>query len=513
MKRLALLLSLFAASAFAQLRETTTVEVIEVPVYVTLNGAPVTTLTRDNFELFVNGKKRAIDYFDTIDHAALSPEQSRDVHQRRLYMLVFDLLSVPNALHRAQKAAVEFIDAAGDNDNFGAATYGYDGMKVLVPFTKDRLVIRRAIRNLQSSRAGDPLHLTMSGSERGEELGRPGRMLDPRYDTNIGDLEVDPVNLVIDEIYFLGDLAHRLAGIEGQKHIVLLSTGFDDSILFGFEGAPRPGDIRTGPMRSFRDLNQSTAFRQVAAPNANLMLRIRSMSETFASAGVFLDAIDIGGVRPYARFTDGDSLFALAHPTGGQLVNNRNDLHDAIGHLTEIQRVVYVLGFRATDTGKETNRIDVKLVGAPRGARASNRPSYSSLAAITDSSDTLLLADIINNDIPQNGITTAIAAESSPTAATVEVTIPGRELLAQAGSDVAGAQAMLYVLSGKTVVSFKVKRISIDVPKAGAALDSAPIRVRETFDLPPGKYAAKVLVRLDNTGSLGFARTDFSITP
>jgi VWFA-related protein len=511
MKRLALLLSLFAASALAQVRESTTVEVVEVPVYVTLNGAPVTMLTRDNFELFVNGKKRAIDYFDTIDHAALSPEQSRDVHQRRLYMLVFDLLSVPNALHRAQKAAVEFIDAAGENDNFGTATYGYDGLKVLVPFTTDRLVNRRAIRNLQSSRTGDPLHLTISSSERGEEIGRPGRMLDPRYDTNIGDLEVDPVNLITDEIYFLGDLAHRLAGIEGQKHIVLLSTGFDDSILFGFEGAPRPGDIRTGPVRSFNE--RAASVRQVAAPNANLLLRIRSMSETFASAGVFLDAIDIGGVRPYARFTDADSLFALAHPTGGQLVSNRNNLHDAIGHLTEIQRVVYVLGFRATDTGKETNRIDVKLVGAPRGARASNRPSYSSLPAMTDSSDTLLLADIVNNDIPQNGVTTTIAAESSPTAATVEVTIPGRELLAQSGGDVAGAQAMLYVLSGKTVVSFKVKRISIDVPKAGAALESAPIRVRETFDLPPGKYAAKVLVRLDTTGSLGFARTDFSIAP
>src|SRR5690348_10187548 len=105
-------LLLVALAAHAQLRESTTVEVVEVPVYVSVHGAPVTALIRENFELFINGKRQPIEYFDTIDYAALSPEQSRDVRQRRLYMLVFDLLSPPNALQRAQKAAVRFIDDA-----------------------------------------------------------------------------------------------------------------------------------------------------------------------------------------------------------------------------------------------------------------------------------------------------------------------------------------------------------------------------------------------------------------
>src|SRR5438105_10242078 len=89
-------LSLVVAVAHAQVRETTTVEVVEVPVYVGANGEPVLSLTRENFELFINGKRQRIEYFDTIDYATLSPEQSRDVRQRRLYMLVFDLLSPPN---------------------------------------------------------------------------------------------------------------------------------------------------------------------------------------------------------------------------------------------------------------------------------------------------------------------------------------------------------------------------------------------------------------------------------
>ena len=48
--------------AQAQLRESTTVEVVEVPVNVEDHGTPVTSLTRQNFALFVNGKAQAIDY-------------------------------------------------------------------------------------------------------------------------------------------------------------------------------------------------------------------------------------------------------------------------------------------------------------------------------------------------------------------------------------------------------------------------------------------------------------------
>ncbi|HLJ73859.1 MAG TPA: hypothetical protein VKU62_04695, partial [Thermoanaerobaculia bacterium] len=113
-----LILALAATTAQAQVRETTTVEVVEVPVYVTAHGAPVTSLTRDNFALYINGKRQAIEYFDVVDYATLSPEQ-HDVRQRRLYMLVFDLLSPPNALHRARTAALQFLDHAVGNETIG----------------------------------------------------------------------------------------------------------------------------------------------------------------------------------------------------------------------------------------------------------------------------------------------------------------------------------------------------------------------------------------------------------
>src|SRR5204863_6578950 len=129
--------------------------------------------------------------------------------------------------------------------------------------------------------------------------------------------------------------------------------------------------------------------------------------------------------------------------------------------------------------------------------------SYSTHAEPVDTADRLRLADIVTSDIPQNGVTAMANVEVEPGGATVEMSIPGRELLAHAVAGYVGAEAMLYVFNGPTVVTFKTKKVTVDVAKAEEGLSGAPLRVRETFDLPPGKYAAKVLVRIDGSGALG----------
>lgn len=91
--------------------DTIIVEVVDVPVYVERFGKPVTGLTRDDFELFVNGKPHAIDYFDVLDKAAAEEEVSRqaavDRKRRQLIVLLFDVSGPHQSLQRAQKAAAK----------------------------------------------------------------------------------------------------------------------------------------------------------------------------------------------------------------------------------------------------------------------------------------------------------------------------------------------------------------------------------------------------------------------
>src|SRR5436190_12665108 len=64
MRRFACVVSLLLLSAAvaAQVRESVTVEVVEVPVYITTSdGKPIRGLSKDAFELSVDGKRTPID--------------------------------------------------------------------------------------------------------------------------------------------------------------------------------------------------------------------------------------------------------------------------------------------------------------------------------------------------------------------------------------------------------------------------------------------------------------------
>ena len=503
------LLTLLAPAALAQLAEQTTVEVIQVPVYVTSNGAPLENLTRDNFRLFVNGKPQTIDYFDVLDFAHLSPEDARDPRQRRLYFLVFDVsFSSANSLHRAQSAAEKIIESSHDGDTFGVGAMAPGrGVEVIVPFSRDRVALVRAVRNLQPSRIHDPLRMALTPAER--EGIASGRMGDAGMMGNLvnaeeyGDSEAQGLRRVIeDSIGDLADTAVRLAPLEGIKHVVLLSAGFPASLVHGMPSQRNP----FGMSRSAdRERASNLGF------NPSLLGAITRMHNTFKTSGVFLDAIDIGGLRAMQRVSDNEALYMLTRDTGGEVVDHRNDLAGAMQYLVDSQRVAYVLAFNAPKTGREMNKIAVKLQNVPHFVHTSYRESYASVTDPPDAADPLRLADIVMNDIPQTGVTMTAGAESDPGKATVAAEIAGGELVAQAGGMTLEGELLFYVFSGSGAVAFDRQQITIE-PRAVAALASTPLRVRHTFALPPGRYVAKALIRFGFNQSLGFARTEeFSV--
>src|SRR5258708_15718518 len=93
-------LMLVSAAVFAQVRESISVNVVEVPVTVVdRDGNSVRGLTQANFKLLDNGKERPIASFDTIDFgaaAAGAPDSKLALAKmnpagRRNFMLLFDL--------------------------------------------------------------------------------------------------------------------------------------------------------------------------------------------------------------------------------------------------------------------------------------------------------------------------------------------------------------------------------------------------------------------------------------
>jgi VWFA-related protein len=505
-----------AFSAQAQVRESMTVEVVQVPVYVTTSdGKPVTGLKKDAFQLSVDGHPQAIDYFDTFDFAAATsepPALERPRRERRLYLLLFDLtFATPPTIARAQHAAEQAVTHSNPaTDLFAVATYSSNrGVFFLSPFLSDRVAVARAIYTLKASSALDPLGLALASAERakfvtameqgGAAAGSDGD-LSPFLGTEVADMikggqanqdmKVMPANRLIEyQLQGLGEAAARFGLLEGQKHLLVFTEGFDSSRLT---------DIRTEVKTSARPPNL----------DAHLLDLVKQMHETFVSAGVTLDSVDIKGVRHTFDSLENNALYMLSRGTGGRVIVNRNDIVAAVDTLVQAQRVVYVLGFRQGE--RKQGRISVHVNGLPRGAEVSFREGfgYTPPQKTTDL-DALQLADILLNDVPQAGVSLTGGVRTSEGQAEVAVSFGRAEVVPQLVDPTPSVELLFYIFDEHgAAVGFKAKRINLS---GKARVNTGYLTLNEPFALPKGKYTSKVLLRISGTRSMGFVRRDFTV--
>jgi VWFA-related protein len=507
----ATLFAALALSAAAQVRENLTVEVVEVPVYITSNdGKPVTGLTKDAFQLFVDGRPQPIEYFDAVDFDAVPASQQQSAverprRERRLYLLLFDLtFATPAKIVRAQKAAEQAVAHSNPaTDFFAVATYSSNrGVWFLSSFLSDRVAIARAIYTLRASNSQDPLGLALSSAERAQWITAMGQG-DTVDDSEEGmasmvsgemaeairggqanqDSVAMPKNLLIEyQLTALGEAATRISSLEGQKHLLVFTEGFDSTRITDIKAKNRPPNLESRMLRL-----------------------VGEMHETFVSAGVTLDSIDIKGVRHTFTDLSNDALYMLARGTGGRVITNRNDLVEAVDTLMQAQRTVYVLGFHKGD--RKSGKISVKVNGLPRGSEVSYREGFGYVTP-KKGVDSLQLADILLNDTPQAGITLNAGITTADEGAEVAVAFSRAEVVPQLVDASPSVELLIYVLDEHGVAGFKSKRLSLTGP---ARVTTGYVTVREPFELPKGKYTAKILMRIAGTHSLGFVRKDFVV--
>jgi len=506
-----------AFSAAGQLRESVTVEVIQVPVYVSAaDGSPIRNLQRDAFRLFVDRKEQPIDYFDVVDFAAAGePAVPRhDLRQRRLFLLLFDrCFSTPWPVARAQRAAASLVEASNPaTDFFAVASYtATKGVQFASAFLNDRAAVRRAIDTLATGELNDPLGVGVSAGERTAWIdasvggaqsvatnmgpgvtggeGRMGSNADLATaeiasamrggDANQENL-VQPLHRAIgDQVDNLADVAARLTALEGQKHVVFFSQGFDAGVL---------GETASG-----------LVARSSGGAGDRTVNLLQSMIHVFERAGVFLDTVDIASSAT-------ESLQILAHGTGGEFVHNESDLAAGIRKLATRQEVVYLLGFRRRDARHGT--IGVRVSGLPAGAHVTFRQGFGPPAERAEV-DPLQLADVLLNDIPQTGLRVGTRVNPSPGGEELEFALWPKEIGPQLVEKTPYVDAVLYVFDDAGATVFvSSKRITFD-RKLRAA--DAPVILRETLKAKPGKYVAKAVVRIAGTQSLGFARCEFTV--
>jgi len=540
--------ALVSAAAFAQMKESINVNIVEVPVTVVDgSGNAVRGLTKANFKLFDQGKERAITAFDAIDltvkQTALTPIPPA---ARRNFMLLFDLsYSGPRSLARAQEAARNFVKTAVQpRDLVGVGTIDVEhGFRLLSAFTTDREIVAAAISNPGGFRSADPLQLAnetniASMLDTTAPMEPPANASPPAvraYENKAAaadaaadmKLQVQQANVayvrarVEKQVDFLGALAKTLRAVPGRKQIVFLSEGFDPTVVTGRDARDSQSTARDNEAILHGNFETSDSDTRFGSSTSQSF--VSRMAQFFRGSDVVLNAIDIQGVRVQndmsgAKINSNAGLALLADPTGGMVFQNVNNMSANFDRMLKAQEFVYVLSFQAPASKPGTfHDLKVKLVDVPGRANVFARAGYYEGGALTPQERTLSNAEIVLNDIAQTDIRVAGLAAAFPTAGAnaqvpVVLELDGNDLLKDVRAEKFGVEFYIYAFDSDGLVRDRLyQSIGLDVAKVGQRLRSGGLKYYATLMLPPGKYAVKSLVRVPDTDRRGFIRSDMTV--
>jgi VWFA-related protein len=523
--------------------ESVQVTIVEVPVTVLDRaGKPVRGLTVADFELSDDGKKIAITGFEALEMSTLVADTSKPLPPAayRNFLLLFDLAhSSPGNIGRAQQAAREFVTShMGRRDLVAVATFGADqGLSLLTSFTADREMLDYAIRTLGAPKyfkVADPLRIatpqasTLQGGPQEKPL--------------LGFATSDAIAEVEKELNTLTQTRHedeqrsRLRGqfkqfsgmarvldrLKGQKQVILLSEGFDPKLVQGRQDLSAQGTrAQNAAVESGELWNVDSDERFGSATSSR---EIEEMATIFRRSDVTLHAIDIRGLRTDvdasagARKSSNESLFLIARPTGGMVFQNSTDLGRNFSELVEQQNVVYLLAFEAKGGVGKYHKLKVKVNKGGVG-RVQHRDGYfEPTGRISAIEQNLSLAEIMMTDLEVRDVPVSLFAVGMPSRegagrVPVHVELPGPAMLNGVTGNNVTANLFVYAFDEKNqVVDFLQQRVALDLAKSGEQLRNGGMRYVGTLRVPPGKYAIKALTRIDETGKVGFIRSDVVVS-
>lgn len=533
-----LLFALAVLGPFAsaqRIAESLEVTVVEVPVTVRDRaGNAVRGLLKSNFQLLVDGKPVAVEYFDMVDLTKITAGQKAVPSAAwRNFVLLFDVAnSSPGTIGRAQEAARTFIETQlEERDVAAVATFTLaEGAAMVTSFTRDKALLLEAVRTLGDAKyfkPADPLRLTVNYTERLGPIPMPSGRNSARADAQEAwreEMQGNELRSTINndterrgqvrtQLQNFGSVARALDRLHGQKQIILLSEGFDARLISGrddlsFKSTQRENDaVLSGELwkvDSDQRLGSGTETED-----------LREMVELFRRSDVRLHAIDIKGLRTNVDASGGlsrtsnDSLFMLTRPTGGTVFHNDSDLSGQFERLLRQQEVIYVLGFKSQDPKPgQFHPVRVKLTGAS-GEIAHRSGYYDATRSMSEIEATLRFSQMLTTspdvrDVPLSLALLAVPGDEDSARVPVMLDAAGVQLLEGIDGPALHANVFVYAFNdGGEAVDFLQQRIVLDVAKTGDAVRATGVRYVGGMRLPPGRYTIKALVRVDESGRMG----------
>jgi VWFA-related protein len=487
-------------------------------------GELVRNLKQGDFTIFENGKQQQISTFDfeSVDMAAPLSEATvsglaaggtgpgnkavvvarpEDLRNHRLIVMFFDLTSMqPEDLDRSVEAARDFLKAKMQAADLVALVSLGDTLKVDQDFTADKDALLHEVGLYNGTEGQGYAQGATSDSNQVEDT----TAYSPD-ESEYNDLNTDR------ELFALRAISKSLERISEKKSLLYFSGGISRD---GIENqASLRAAINAAVRANLAIYSVDTRGLQAISPLGDASTG--SLRGTGAYSGGALQN------NMNANFATQEVMATLSSDTGGKAFFDSNDFAPAFAQIQRDTSAYYAIGYHSTNPARDgkyrrltvkINRSDLKL---------EYRPGYYAPADFQHSGKEdreRELEDQLASDLPATDMAVYLDAmyfrlDENRFYVPVSLIVPGSQIPFVKGGD--NDKATLDIIGA---VIDEVKR-PIGRARETVKLNLDPslqarqknIQYNTSFNLPPGKYHLKFVVRENQTGRMGSFEADIAL--
>jgi VWFA-related protein len=503
------------------------------------SGKPITTLKREDFEIYEDGVKQEVGPFeveqlsnDLLTPVATAPSAPVQLEERaapaaagqavttaaastavrhqdkRLVGLFFDFSNMPQADQlRARDAAVDFITKQmTSSDMVSIMAYG-NRFDVLEDFTDDR---DRLLSRLKKMATGEGSGLADVAATSADASDDSGTFV--ADDTEFNVFNTDR------KLTALEDATKKLAAFPEKKALIYFASGLT---LTGLENQSQLRATVNSAVRA------NVSFYPVDARGLAAESPVGDAGTASGrGTGVFTGATQSS--RRSSATGSQDTLYTLASDTGGKALVDSNDLSLGIRQAQEDISSYYILGYYSKNSNEDGKfrKLQVKLVS--KELQASSKIEFRNgyyaskvFAKFTSGDKERQLEEALTLGDPVSELPLALEVDYFRVAQNrylvpISVKIPGSVLaLAKKG----GKQSTDFDFIGQVreqpsgrLITGVGDNIPVKLSDADASqLEHRNVQYDTGLTVPPGKYNLRFLARENQTGKMGTFETNFVV--
>lgn len=484
------------------------------------DGNVVRNLKRDDFSVIEDGKAQTITTFDEEDlpaavsapapspapgpvlrtadlrpasGAAAPAPTAADMHGRRLLVLFFDLSSMqPEEIERAVRSARDYVQKKLTPADMVAVVSLSTALQVQQDFTDDREELLKVLGGVDDASAQGFAEGSTSDATSVSDTGADFTPDDSEFNIFSTDRRLEA----------LQSLAEALSGIQQKKSIIYFSSGMS-----------RTGTDNEVQLRSVVDKAIRANVSIYAADMRGLQAVVPGGDATTASVRGTNAFSGRSMSNQFDRtYASQETLSTLAEDTGGRAFFDSNDFAPVFDRVVADTASYYVLGYSSTNDALDGafRRIQVR-VKLP-AARIDYRKGYyagKDFAHANRDDRELQLQDQILSPISSTDLDVFLSTgyfrlDKSRYYVPVSLVIPGSQVpTTHAGDKDKATLDILGVVRDADKRPVGRIRDTVKLSAGEGEVGRKMVQYETAFELPPGTYTFKAVVRENQDGVVG----------